>query len=108
MKIDLTQHESHLVATPAGPRLDALHALAFKENLRKSVETLDQDIVIDMVNIEFMDSSGLGVLVAVAKLVPDGCGFAFCNLQSLVARVFQLTHLDRVYTVLPTETGTAA
>ncbi len=109
MKITLTQTDTHLVATPAGPRLDALHALEFKEKLRNTVETLDQDIIIDMSNIEFMDSSGLGVLVAVTKLKPEECDLAFSNLQPLVSRVFQLTHLDRVFEVLPkSATGTAA
>ena len=71
--------------------------IGIQEALHQRLQTLQQDIVLDMGNIEFLDSSGLGVLVTLSKLLPRPYQMAFADMQPLVARVFELTHLDRVY-----------
>ncbi|MEM6308220.1 MAG: STAS domain-containing protein, partial [Pseudomonadota bacterium] len=101
MNIDITQNSDTVIARPDGPRLDSPNALDFKEALRKVAETTDVNMIVDMRHVEFMDSSGLGALVAVSKLMPAPHQMIFANLQPLVARVFELTHLNRVFTILP-------
>ena len=101
MDVNITRTSNRLIARPSGPRLDSPNALSFKENLRATVEQADMDVVVDMRDVDFMDSSGLGALVATSRLIPSPHEMMFANLQPIVARVFDLTHLNRVFTILP-------
>lgn len=56
--------------------------------------------VIDMSMVEYIDSSGLGVLVAVQKrALQRGGEVTLAGLQGIVKELFELTRLDRVFTV---------
>ena len=110
MYIDITREENRDIVHLNGSRLDAYCALKVKRVALKLVAMAERDIVIDMAKVDFIDSSGLGVLVAVTKMAADNHEVQFMNLQPLVQRVFQLTHMDRVFKILdaPGVEGTAA
>lgn len=100
MEIQITTLPTYQIIAPAGPRLDAIRALEFKENFRAVVLEADRPIIVDMGQIDFIDSSGLGALITTAKLIAAPHTLKFANLQSLVARVFKLTHIDRVFDIV--------
>ncbi|MGB1235461.1 MAG: STAS domain-containing protein [Planktomarina sp.] len=110
MQIEITQEEDRDIVHLNGSRLDAYCALKVKKTALRLVTLAERDVVIDMGKVDFIDSSGLGVLVSVAKMVADKHAVYFINLQPLVQRVFKLTHMDRVFNILEDDTvkGTAA
>lgn len=56
-----------------------------------------QRVVVDMAKVDFLDSAGLGALVAAARLVRDkGGDLCFAALQKRARMVFEIT---RSYTV---------
>ncbi|MBW4641965.1 MAG: STAS domain-containing protein [Goleter apudmare HA4340-LM2] len=56
--------------------------------------------VIDLVNVDFIDSSGLSTLVnGLATLRQNGCRLVICNLQAPVRIIFELTRLDSVFEI---------
>jgi anti-sigma B factor antagonist len=56
--------------------------------------------VIDMTLVDYIDSSGLGVLVAIQKrALQQGGEVAITGLKGIVKELFELTRLDRVFTV---------
>ena len=56
------------------------------------------DLVIDLGNLEFVDSAGLGVLVGIYKrLKQSGQRVAVVRPQPYVARVMRIIKLDRVF-----------
>ena len=56
------------------------------------------DLVIDLGNVEFIDSAGLGVLVGIYKRVKQrGQRVAVARAQPYVARVMRIIKLDRVF-----------
>ncbi len=56
------------------------------------------DVVIDLGNLEFIDSAGLGVLVGIYKRVKQrGQRVAVARAQPYVARVMKIIKLDRVF-----------
>jgi len=74
--------------------------------LRRTLDDLlvqgEQQFVIDLSAVEFMDSSGLAALVQLFKRVRIGRGdVRLCGLQPKVRRVFELIRLDRVFTTFP-------
>ncbi|QDR82784.1 STAS domain-containing protein [Sporomusa termitida] len=70
----------------------------------KLIEYIDQGFrrfVITMQNVDYIDSSGLGVLVAVQKrAVQNGGGVAIKGIQGIVKELFELTRLNKVFEIL--------
>lgn len=59
-------------------------------------------VLIDLANVTFMDSSGLGALVIALKAVRTAGGKLFlCSVNDQVKLLFELTSMDRVFEVFP-------
>lgn len=59
--------------------------------------------VIDLAQVDFIDSSGLVALVAgLSAARSSGCRLVICNLQAPVQMVFELTQLDSVFEIFDT------
>lgn len=80
-------------------RLDAAIALSFKERMREIVPTAGPVLLIDMEAVQFMDSSGLGALIAIHKALPARARLELAALGPNVMRVFRLTRMDSVFTI---------
>lgn len=82
-------------------RIDAAVAVRFKDEMRTHVGSGHPRVVVDMAKVEFLDSSGLGAVVAVLKEVGPGTSFALAGLTGNVEKVFRLTRMDTVFTIFP-------
>ena len=85
------------VLTPSG-RLDVAGAPALKEAIGDAIKNGRPRLVIDMEGVSFVDSTGLGSVIAALKLVRGSKGdlrLAAPNQQVRV--VLELTTLDRVF-----------
>nr|WP_281501798.1 STAS domain-containing protein [Aliiroseovarius sp. F20344] len=80
-------------------RIDAAIAISFKDTMREMTADGPDRIVVDMSRVDFIDSSGLGAIVAALKQVPDGRSFELAGLSSTVKKVFSLTRMDTVFTI---------
>jgi anti-sigma B factor antagonist len=84
-------------------RLDANDSEELKVELRRLYESGVKDVVIDLKEIHFIDSSGLGVLVSGYKNASTQHGsLKLSNLQSQVKSMFELTRLHRVFDIFTT------
>ena len=92
----IAQKYQLIVLQPEG-RLD-LQGGKDLENQLTGLIPQQQDLwVIDLVNVDFIDSPGLLALVKVFQMVRNsGCRLVLCNLQTPVRLVFELTQLDTV------------
>lgn len=82
-------------------RIDAAIATAFKDRVRSMIGTGGTRVTLDLRGVEFMDSSGLGAIIAIFKAMPSGRRLALTGLTPNVERVFKLTRMDTVLTILP-------
>lgn len=80
-------------------RLDAAMALRFKERLRDIAARQGPLILLDLASVQFMDSSGLGAVLAIRRNLPRGHRIELCGLTPNVDRVFRLTRMDTVFTI---------
>ncbi|MFT4715182.1 MAG: anti-sigma B factor antagonist [Paracoccaceae bacterium] len=85
-----------------GARLDAVIAVQFKDRFRELADDQAQHFVLDMSLVKFMDSSGLGAVVAVYKSLGRERKFDIAGLTPSVGRVFKLTHMDSVFRIYDT------
>lgn len=77
--------------------LDLACANNLKEELYKAVEEKFADVVIDMTDLEYIDSTGMGVLVGLMKkLRTDGKDIKISNAKDNVKRIFKITGLDQI------------
>ena len=88
-----------LIVTVAENRIDAAGAIAFKEAMRKVTETPSSRVILDLSHVGFLDSSGLGAVVAVMKHLGPDRPLDLAGLTPTVEKVFRLTRMDTVFRI---------
>jgi anti-sigma B factor antagonist len=84
-------------------RLDAHISQEFKEYLLHLLENGSKALVLDLSEVHFVDSSGLGALLSGHKNAGLREGrFALSGVQARVQSMFELTRLHRVFEIHPT------
>ncbi|WP_445395333.1 STAS domain-containing protein [Streptomyces sp. LE64] len=99
LRVDVRQHGTSAVVTPAG-ELDHHTAELLQEPLDAFLDQGTARLVIDCSRLEFCDSTGLNVLLG-ARLRAEAVGGAvhLTGMLPVVARVFEITGADAVFTV---------
>jgi anti-sigma B factor antagonist len=83
--------------------VDLYTAPELKQELHRLVGEGAKRIVIDMTATTFIDSTTLGVLLSVVKRVrPEGGVVVLVCPDRNVKRIFEITLLDRVFTIVDT------
>ncbi|MHC0052315.1 STAS domain-containing protein [Actibacterium sp. D379-3] len=88
-----------LLVTVMDDRVDAAVAIQFKDRMRELTATPHPRVVMDLSRVAFLDSSGLGAVVAVMKLLTPGRSLDLAGLTPTVAKVFRLTRMDTIFTI---------
>ena len=83
-----------------GGEIDVYTAPKLREKLITLVEEGSYQLIVDMEGVEFLDSTGLGVLVGGLKRVRahDGWLDLVCT-QSRILRIFKITGLNKVFSI---------
>lgn len=70
-----------------------------KEQVRSHLMNAGENVIIDMSAVDFIDSSGLGVLIAWFKTVNQHQGqIIFVGVSQYVQRIIHLAKLDKILT----------
>ena len=97
MGLTSTTTDAAQIITVHSERIDAAIAIQFKEDMRRETETDAARIVLDLASVEFIDSSGLGAIVASMKQIGSERRLDLAGLQPVVEKVFRLTRMDTVF-----------
>ncbi|TML20611.1 MAG: STAS domain-containing protein [Actinobacteria bacterium] len=81
-----------------GGEIDVYTAPQLRERLISLVEGGDRHVIVDLARVEFLDSTGLGVLVGGLKRVRahDGSLDLVCT-QERILKIFRITGLTKVF-----------
>ncbi|MBN2139509.1 MAG: STAS domain-containing protein [Desulfovibrionaceae bacterium] len=98
MILNLTQTSvaGELVLAVEGKRLDAENASLFKTRLMEICRAGDSLPIVDISEVAFIDSTGLGALLSCHKALEDRGGLVLACPGQEVARLFALTRMNRV------------
>ena len=96
MNIEGESHGDVLVLRVREARIDAAGSVAFKERVRLLVQGTKGRVAVDMEQVEFLDSSGLGALVAIMKML-GGRRLELAACGPAVRKVLTLTRMDKVF-----------
>ena len=101
MELTRRQIGSVLVLAFAEPlQLEGETSERFKERLRHTIGEGRKKLIIDLGQVEFIDSSGLGALISGFKFLrANGGDLKLANVLEPVRSVFEITKLLRVFEI---------
>lgn len=100
MDILLEPHPEADVVHIGESRIDAGCAIQFKDCLRGLLQKLGSRVILNLERVEFVDSSGLGAIVAAMKMLNGGGSrLELAALQPNVYKVFRLTRMDKIFVI---------
>lgn len=102
MYLSLENFSAHTIIRVNDQRIDAAVAIRFKDEMRVLCTKAANRVVLDLSAVDFIDSSGLGAIVAALNQTRDGQTLELAALNPNVAKVFHLTRLDTIFTIHPT------
>lgn len=80
-------------------RMDAAAALKFKDGLNSIWQPGLTGAVIDLGNVEFIDSSGVGALLGVYRRFAEGAVVSLKSMRPQVLSVIELLRLHRIFQI---------
>jgi anti-sigma B factor antagonist len=97
-----TRTEGVRTVVEVGGEIDVYSAPRLREKIAELVEAGNYELVIDLEKVEFLDSTGLGVLVGGLKRVRthDGSLSLVCTQERLL-KIFRITGLTKVFEIHP-------
>lgn len=81
----------------AGDRLDAAATAAFKQATTEGIGAGTAKVLLDLSAVQFVDSTGLGAIVAIMKRLPASGVLVLAAARQPVRRLLQITGLDRLF-----------
>jgi anti-sigma B factor antagonist len=92
--------EAGTAIVAARGEIDIFTAPDLKREARQAVEDGATKLVLDLSETTFLDSTGLGVIIGLAKLVrPAGGDITIVNTDPTIARTFEITGLAEILTI---------
>ncbi len=91
----------HVVAVRG--EIDLFTAPELKKTLQEAIENGATRVVVDLSETTFLDSTALGVLIGAVKRLRSRDGsLAIVNTDASIAKTFEITGLDQIFTILDT------
>lgn len=105
MNLDLQTINGHTVVFVHEPRIDAHNSGELKNFLLQLIEQGQPQLIVQMEEVRFIDSSGLGALLSGHKNATTNAGkLVLAAVQKQVFSMFELTRLNRVFEIYTTLT----
>ncbi|MFA0415100.1 anti-sigma factor antagonist [Vibrio renipiscarius] len=95
MRYEISEKGNSTVLQINEERFDAKLAPEFRAQIEALMGDLSTHLVLDIGDVKFMDSSGLGAVMGVYKLLRDK-KISVANPQKSVRDLFKLTRMDRL------------
>lgn len=99
MDITLEPFGQVAVLHVANERIDASVAIQFKDRFRDLTRDWTGPVILDLEKVAFLDSSGLGAVVAARKLLGEGRQLELAGLSPAVEKVMRLTRMNLVFPI---------
>lgn len=99
MLIETHGDEKILVLKVRERRFSASNVPDFKQYMRETIKEHHEGIVLDLSSVEFMDSSGLGALVSLARTIGGKNNLRVVCLDGAVRDLFRQTRMDMAFAI---------
>jgi len=103
MEIEERKVGNVLVVLPREKRIDASVSTGFKGRMVDWINQGNRHIVLDLSEVDFIDSSGLGAIVSTLKTLGNDGDLVICGIRETVMGLFKITRMNRVFQIFATE-----
>lgn len=105
MKITTETLDNGITKVKVNKIIDYQNSDEFATELNNVINEENNKIIIDFIDSEYLDSSGIGVFISAKTKLDRLCGkLVLINLQDQVRQIFQLSKLIGLFKVCDTET----
>ena len=101
MQMTASDVDGVLLVTVKDRRIDAAVAVRFKDKMQELTLETAERVILDLSEVEFLDSSGLGAVVGSMKQLGRSRRLDLAALTPTVEKVFRITRMDRVFRIYP-------
>ncbi|HLW40248.1 MAG: STAS domain-containing protein [Bacteroidota bacterium] len=103
MDCKITKKDSYTLIEIISDKLDSQIAPSLKSELVLISGNKEKNIILDLSNCRYCDSSGLSAILVANRLCKNANGtFVLCGLQSAVERLITISQLDSVLNITTT------
>lgn len=104
MRLSTTKHDKYVILKIEEEKLTSAIAPQLKSDFVVLLAEGRANIIIDMSDVQYADSSGLSALLQANRMCEASGGiFLLVSLTSHVQKLIKISQLDRVLTILPTK-----
>ncbi|HNW46901.1 MAG TPA: STAS domain-containing protein [Thermotogota bacterium] len=102
LKIQSKTEEKRVIVYISGD-IDAYHSPKLKEEMDTFVNGELSDIALDLSDVPYIDSAGLGTLVSILRETRNAKkALKLVGLRQNIKRIFEMTRLDKIFDVYDT------
>lgn len=100
IKSELDEEKGKVVYKPNGDLL-ASNSDPLRTAIMESIHSKQREIVLDLADVRFIDSTGLGMLMGLKSTCSSRkIAFALTNVSPAVGDILRLTRIDRFFTFI--------
>jgi anti-sigma B factor antagonist len=102
MKYRLDKQANHYILTLEEENLNSSLAPALKSDLIIFSQEGIKNLILDLENVKFIDSSGLSAILTGHRLWKDGGSFVITgDLQPMVKKLIEISRLETILNIIP-------
>ncbi len=101
MKLSIDKHEKYIILKLEEEKLESLIAPNLKSELIYITTEGYRNIILDLADVKYVDSSGLSAILTGNRLCKAANGsFILANVQPTVKKLIEISQLETILTVL--------
>ena len=100
MEFTTTEKNGITVLHLSGKIMGGPEATEINEKINQLIDSDNKKIVIDLVNVDWMNSSGLGILIGAVTVLKNSDGIlCLINVSERIKNLLKITKLDTVFEI---------
>lgn len=107
MEMDVRREDGVIVLQPQAKTINSSISKEFQQRVQTEARNDAAAVVMNLSEVEFMDSSGVGAMVALLKSFRGQRDFALCATTPPVQSLLELTRVDRFFRIFEDEAAAA-
>lgn len=102
MSIEVSEQQDKQVISLSGKIMGGPEAGQINDQIHALIEQRKKEIIIDLKNVEWMNSSGLGILIgAITTLRNNGGNLCLIHVSDRLQNLLKITKLSGVFDIYP-------
>ncbi|WP_028306488.1 STAS domain-containing protein [Desulfitibacter alkalitolerans] len=99
MEVKVDKIKGAEIVTVSG-KIDAYQSIKLKDALNDIIDRGSKKIIVNLHDVNFLDSTTLGILISALKKIKNKGGeICITRLQPNVEEIFELTRLNKIFTI---------